>query len=241
METEILDHEFEEADELEILEETEYNEELEALVRIIYLKYLLIAAPELDLVGDFSSVEKYSWFVDALRLTLENELPFFLLDERFLKSAEDVLYSKRFEYNHIETFNEMINDVIFKINKLRSLSESEKATGIKNYASWNKRLRQLPSNISQKEFLRTLAYDSIVLEGTMDGEIPELPSWYITASINYIATLLPEFYEEYPVAYVTTMAFLESETKKRGFWHTYERKSAERATKQMQYIKRKEE
>lgn len=228
-----------EKEKLEQFEDCEYA--IESAIRMFYLKYLLITSPELDLVKDFSSPVDYGWFIDALNITLETEFPFFLLEDYYLKNAEEVLYSKRFDYNQLDVYNEVINDTIVKINKLRALSDSEKATGIKKYVSWNKMVRCLPSEINKEDFIRTLAYDAIVLRAAIDGIIPEMPENFITASTNYIAALIPEIYEKYPLAYETTMKFLETETKKRGLHHMYERKAAKVATKKMQYVKRKEE
>lgn len=219
-------------------------EEFDALsdaMQIMYLKNLLIVAEEDELKNMCSTPEDYAWFIDTLNIALSAEPAFFLLDEKFLRKAETSLYNKRFEYHRLEGYNDVINEIIGKLNELHNLSDYNKAVKARDYIAWNLDVRKLPVNLSVVDLYRTLAFDAFVLDATMDSDIPEIDTSFFIASTNYITEVAPDYYETYPQAKEVTLDFLEKESKKRGFWNRYERKAAHEATQQIQKIKTKEE
>lgn len=220
------------------------NEEFDPLqdsMNIMHLKNTLIIAKEIDIVGEHSSPEDYGWFIDTLNIALGEEPAFFLMDDEFIKSAEAVLQNKRYEYQGLEGYNAVINEIIGKINALKNLSAYEKAVKVKNYVLWNIETRNLPITLSNQDLYKTLAFDSVVLEATMDGEIPEISTPLFVASTNYISAMAPTFYDEYPLAKETTLSYLETESKKHGLRNWHDRRVAKTAVKKLQKTKAKEE
>lgn len=206
-------------------------EQLQDSMHIMDLKNILIIAKKYDIIEDISSPEDYGWFIDTLNIALGEEPAFFLMDEEFLKIAEKVLQSKRFEYQHLEGYNDVINEIIGKINTLENSSSYEKAVKVKNYILWNIETRGLPITLSNQDLYKTLAYDSIVLEATSDGEIPEITTPLFVASTNYILATAPDFYDAYPLAKETTISYLEEESKKHGLHNWHNRRVAKSAVK----------
>lgn len=228
------------------MEKDNYNEleessELRDKLHIMYLKSLLIMASELDLVDMYKDADDYGWFIDTLSIALEEEPAFFLLDERFLQMASEILESKRFEYRTLPNYNDVANTAVGLINELRALSPYQKNLKVQNYIAWNLDTRNLPANLSMQDLYRTLGYDAIVIDACMDGEVPEITTPFFIASTNYIASIAPEFYDASPLARETTLTHLEEESKKRGFWNYKKREAAKKTVKEIQKIKVKEE
>lgn len=71
--------------------------------------------------------------------------------------------------------------------------------------------------------------------------IGEVDAVYFFSSTNYLAKMVPEFYQENPIRITLTMAELDKHAKKRWIWNYEERAFAKDAIKNVQKIKTKEE
>lgn len=217
------------------------SDETQDKIDIIFLKNQLIASKEIDLKQICSSPEDYGIFIDILNIALGQEPAFFLLTDDFLKAAEDVLYSKRFDYRHIENYNEVINEIIGRINRLRTVSQDIKDRQARAYADWNLSVRQVGSNISLTEFYKLLGHDALLIQELLKGNIDELNPFYFFSSTNYLLTVMPEFYETHPEIVDLTMKKLDESINKRWFWNKHEREYAKEISKNLQKVKVKEE
>lgn len=213
--------------------------DLEDKKNIIYLRNQLINAETSSLKKIYSSEEDYAFFLDTLNIALDSDPIFFILDESIIKKAEDILHEKRFDYRH-PVFNTVINEIIRRINALNSLPENIKNIQRRQYVAWQQNIRET-SFSGKDDFLRALAYDAQLMEKLYCGHIGEVNPIYFFSSTNYLAKVLPEFYQEDEERINLTMAQLDKHAKKRWIWNYPERAFAKDAIKNMQKVKTKEE
>lgn len=217
------------------------SDETQDKIDIIFLKNQLIASKEIDLKQLCSDPENYGIFIDVLNIALDQEPAFFFLTDEFLEAAEDVLHSKRFDYRPIDNYNEVINDIIGRINHLRTVPQDVKDRQARAYADWNLTVRQIGSNISLTDFYKILGHDAILIQELLKGNIDELDPFYFFASTNYLLTVMPELYETHPEIIDLTMEKLDRSINKRWFWNKGERTYAKEIRKNLQKVKVKEE
>lgn len=213
--------------------------DLEDKKNIIYLKNQLINAETASLKTIYSSEEEYGFFIDTLNIALDSEPIFFLSDESIIKKAEDILHEKRFDYRSSD-FNTVINEIIGRINALKSVPENIVNLQRRQYVVWQQNIRET-SFSSKEDFLRALAYDALLMERLYRGHIGEVDPIYFFSSTNYLAKTLPEFFQEDEERISLTMAQLDKHAKKRWIWNYPERAFAKDAIKNMKKIKAKEE
>lgn len=213
--------------------------DLEDKKNIIYLKNQLINAKIENLKEIYSSEDDYGFFLDTLNIALDAEPVFFIIDESILRKAEDILYHKRFDYK-IPEFNSVINEIIGRINAIKSTPESVKNVHRRQYSIWQQKIRET-SFSSQEDFLQGLAYDAIVMERLYQGEIGEVDPVYFFSSTTYLTKILPEFYQEDEKRIDLTIERLEEHASKRWIWNWAERSFAKAAIKNLQKVKTKEE
>ncbi len=214
---------------------------LQDKIDIIFLKHQLICAPEIDLTEAFSAEEEYGAFIDIFNVALEAEPAFFLLNDEFLKTAEGILYSKRFEYMHTANYNEIINDIIGRINHLKGIHPYLISHQVSSYINWNLEVRQLGSIMKETEFYRVLGRDANLIQGLINGDIEDIEPYYFFSSTNYLATVMPELYEQNPEMLDMTMQKLDHSIQKRWFWNLAERDFARETQKKLYKVKSKEE
>lgn len=220
---------------------TEGIDELQDKIDVIMLKHQLIVADIADLKQEYASPEEYGIFIDILNVALTLEPAFFLLDDTFIKKAEDILYSKRFDYMNVENYNEVINEIIGKLNILKTKPRYLRTAQVKSYIAWNLEVRQLGNQISQYELYNVLSQDGVVLSSLIEKDLSEIAPYYFFSSTNYLATVVPEIYRENPEIQDITMEKLDESTKKKGFWNWAERDFARATAQNIQKTKKNEE
>lgn len=213
--------------------------DLENKKNIIYLRNQLINADTDSLKKLYSTEDAYAFFLDTLNIALDSEPFFFIIDESIIKKAEEILYSKRFEYKHSD-INAVINEIIGRINELNAIPENIKNLRRRQYVNWQQNIRET-SFSGKDDFLRSLAYDAQLMEKLYCEHIGEVDEVYFFSSTNYLAKMVPEFYQEAPIRITLTMAELDKHAKKRWIWNYAERAFAKDAIKNVQKIKTKEE
>lgn len=207
----------------------------------IFLKHQLIAAEEIDLKEAHSAEEEYGAFIDILNVTLESEPAFFLLDDILIKAAEDVLYHKRFDYSKVLNYNDIINEIIGRINSLKNINSYIRHQQRNAYIAWNLDVRQLGTTMSEQEFYKILAHDANLIQSLINGNLSELEPYYFFASTNYLITVMPELYQEHPEMIALTTEKLDLSMNKRGFFNWAERDFAKETKKNFQKVKFKGE
>ena len=213
--------------------------DLEDKKNIIYLRNQLINAETSSLKKIYSDEDAYAFFIDTLNIALDTEPVFFLLDESILEKAEAVLYEKRFEYRHPD-INSVINEIISRLNHLNSISENIKRLHIKQYIIWHQSVRETVF-MNKDDFLSALAYDAQLMEKLYSHHMGEIAPANFFSSTNYLAKVVPEFFQEDPVRIELIMTELDKHAKKRWIWNHAERAFAKDAIKNIQKIKTKEE
>ncbi len=215
----------------------EVSDELQDKLDIIVLKHQLICAAQIDLKKEYEGEEEYGMFIDILNEALSQEPVFFMLDERFLRTAEDIVHNKRFDYNRVSNYNEVINEIIGKINSIRTMPDDIKQRQVQAYVAWNLNIRQLGGRITQEDFYKILGYDAELISGLINKDLSGLERYYFFSSANYLIEALPEMFVEYPDALEQTTAKLDASSKKRGFWNWAERDFAKVTKKKLQKVK----
>lgn len=214
-----------------------YN--LEDKKNIIYLRNQLINGDLSNLKAIYSDEDDYGFYLDTLNIALDSEPVFFLLDDEMLKKAEDILHHKRFDYRNPD-FCKVINEIIGRINELRALPEGIKNVQRRQYVMWQQQKRETVFT-SKDDFLQGLGYDALLMEKLYQGNLDEMDPVYFFASTNYLAKVLPEFYQEDPTRIELTMSRLDQHAKKRWIWNKAERDFAKDAIRNIQKVKTKEE
>lgn len=213
--------------------------DLEDKKNIIYLKNQLIHGELASLKKIYASEDDYAFFLDTLNITLDTEPVFFLLDESLLSKAEEVLHSQRFTYKN-KDFVTVINEIIGRINALRSTPENIKAMQCRQYSIWQQQVRET-SFANKEDLLRGLAYDAIIMEKLYQEHLGETDAIYFFASTNFLAKTLPEFYQEKQERIDLTMQRLDAHASKKWIWNWAERDFAKKAIQNLQKVKTKEE
>lgn len=208
---------------------------------VIFLKHQLIASEEIDLKEAHATEEGYGAFIDILNVALETEPAFFLLDDILVKAAEDVLYHRRFDYNKVLNYNEIINEIIGRFNALKTISPYIRQQQRNAYITWNLDVRQLGTAMSEREFYKILAHDANLIQSLVNGSLDDIEPYYFFASTNFLTTVMPELYQAHPEMVELTMEKLDSSLKKRGFWNWAERDYAKETKKNLQKVKVKGE
>ena len=215
----------------------EVSDELQDKLDIVVLKHQLICAAQIDLKKEYEGEEEYGMFIDILNEALTQEPVFFMLDERFLRIAEDIVHNRRFDYNRVSNYNEVINEIIGKINTIRTTPEDIKQRQVQAYVAWNLQVRQLGGRITQEDFYKILGYDAELISGLINKDLSDLPQYYFFSSTNYLLSALPELFEEYPDVLEQTTTKLDESSKKRGFWNWAERDFAKVTKENLQKVK----
>lgn len=215
----------------------EVSDELQDKLDIIVLKHQLICAAQIDLAKEYEGEEEYGMFIDILNEALTQEPVFFMLDDRFLKIADDIVHNKRFDYYKVSNYNEVINEIIGKVNSIRSMPDDIKARQVQAYVAWNLQVRQLGGRITQEDFYKILGYDAELISGLINKDLSDLPQYYFFSSTNYLLAALPELFEEYPDVLEQTTRRLDESSKKRGFWNWAERDFAKVTKENLQKVK----
>lgn len=213
--------------------------DLEDKKNIIYLKNQLIHGDVEKLKEIYSSEEGYAFYIDTLNIALDAEPVFFLLDDSILSKVEAIFYHKRFDYKTPD-INAVINEIIGRLNRFRSMPEGIKNMQCRQYSMWQQQVRET-SFMSKEDLLRGLAYDAILMEKLYQEKLGELDSIYFFASTNFLAKTLPEFYQEDQTRIDLTMERLDQHASKRWIWNWAERDFAKKAIKNIQKVKTKEE
>jgi hypothetical protein len=206
---------------------------------IIYLKNQLINADTENLLKYYSEEDDYAFYLDTLNIALDSDPIFFMLDEQITRRAEDVLYTQRFKYKN-STINAITNEIISQLNSLKNTPVNTKKIKIQQYIEWQKNIRETFYS-NKEEFFGSLAYDAILMEKLYCGYIGEVDLVYFFSSTNYLAKMLPEFYQQDPRRIDLTMEKLDKHAKKRWIWNYAERAFAKDAIHNIQKIKTKEE
>ena len=214
---------------------------LQDKIDIIFLKHSLLNAQELNLAEACTSAEDYGAFIDILNVALEEEPAFFILNGELLQTVQDIVHRKRFDYNHLENYNEIINDIISKVNALKTVDPSIVYRQVQAYVNWNLSVRQLGQTISVGEFYTALNEDAVLLSGLINGNIDDIDPYYFFSSTNYFATIMPELYQKHPRMLEITLDKIDASIKKRGFWNWAERDFARETQNNLQKVKTKEE
>ena len=189
--------------------------DLEDKKNIIYLKNQLVHG-DLDQLKDiYSEEEAYAFYLDTLNIALDAEAVFFLLDDSLLTKAAEIMYHKRFEYKD-PNINAVTNEIIGRINAIRGVPEGIKNMQLRQYAIWQQQMRET-SFSGVPDLLRALAYDAILMEKLYCGDLGETDAIYFFSSTNYLAKVLPEFYQEDQTRIDLTMQRLDDHTKNVGY------------------------
>ena len=217
------------------------TDDLQEKIDVVYLRNNIIAAKEVNLKESCSSEEEYGGFIDVFNIALEREPAFFLMDDNFQKIAEDVLYSKRIEYMRKGNYNEVINDIITKLNMMRMMPADIKLHKASSYVSWNLATHQVDAGISQQDFYVLLAHDALLIQGLLNGNIDDIEPFYFLSSTNYLATVMPELYQQFPEMIDLTMAKMDELAKAKDIKNFAMRQYAKQAQTYFQKVKTKGE
>lgn len=206
---------------------------------IIYLRNQLINGDEESLKKIYSTEDDYGFFLDTLHIALDTEPTFFLLNEEIFSKAENLLHHKRFDYKS-SALQSVINEIIGRMNVLRNMPANIKQIQRRQYLLWQRKVRET-SFSSEEDFLQALAYDALLMEKLYRGSLGETDAIYFFGSTNYLAKMLPEFYQEDDKRITLTMNRLEDHANKRGLIRWPERSFAKGTIKNIQKVKTKEE
>ncbi|MBQ2910611.1 MAG: hypothetical protein IJE53_07360 [Bacilli bacterium] len=213
--------------------------DLEDKKNIIYLKNQLIHGDVKKLKELYSSEDGYAFFLDTFNIALDTEPIFFLLDDSILRKAEDIFYNKRFDFKD-PNITQVTNEIIGRLNSIRAVPENIKNLKCRQYSMWQQQIRGTAFT-SKDDLLGGLAYDAILMEKLYQGKLGEVDAVYFFASTNYLAQVLPEFYQEDPARIDLTMARLDAHASKLWIWNWAERDFAKKAINNLQKVKAKEE
>ena len=214
-----------------------YN--LEDKKNIIYLRNQLINGDEEVLKRIYSSKADYGFFIDILNIALSTEPIFFILNDDIFLKAESLLQHRRFDYKD-PNFTAIINEIIEKMNHLRRMPEDIRRIQRRQYMLWQRQQRETHFS-SEEDFYAALSYDAVLMEKLYCRSLGETDPIYFFGSTNYLAKMLPEFYQADPTRITLTMQRLDQYATMRGFKHWPERGFAKDAIKNIQKVKTKEE
>ena len=164
---------------------------------------------------------------------------FFIMDELIIKKVEDVIHNKRFDFKTPE-FTIVINEIIWRLNKLKGIPESIKLEKRRQYSMHHQELREM-SFSSIDDFIKGLAYDAILMEKLYQGRLGQLDPVYFFSSTTYLSKVFPEFYQEDENRINLTIQRLNIHAGKKWIWNWAERSFAEKTIKTIQKVKIKEE
>lgn len=215
------------------------SDELATKIDIIYFKGTLIELPTAELQEAFSKKEDYRMFLQALNSTLKQEPAFFLLSDKLIKRAEDILYEHRFTYKDEEIIN-LINEIIIGFNRLNNMDDKTKKDSLKVYEEEQSQKRGIFIR-NRDELIFMTSHDTSVMHAMMVGKSVRWESYYFIGSTNYLVNTIPEFYIEYQALTQQTIKNLEKITSNNSFPNLLIKPSAEKSIKNIQKIKIKEE
>lgn len=213
--------------------------ELQDKIDIIYLRNQLLAGPIDEMRKLIDNYDNYGTYIDILNVALYEERAFFILFESLLTKAQDLMQSKRFDYQD-PIYNQIINEIIGKINAIRTLPLDIKEQQAKSYIEWQCQVRGT-GPIKSNEFCEAMAYDAELLAKMFDKDLGDLNNFYFYSSMNYFTETIPEFFQQNPEIRELTMKKLEELSSKKGFWNFAERAYAREAKENFMKIKKKEE
>lgn len=208
------------------------------LMNVMMMKNNLINAGEKLLIDNYKGEEDYAFFIDTVNVLIDTELSFLLLDSRYIKKIEAVIYKYRFDYKD-KDYLAVVNEIITKFNEVNGYSDSLKEAMTDSYLKNQCELRKYDFS-DMEEFNLSLMYDAICLMAMKENQeqlITNETLFY--CSSNYFINVIPEIYEDDRVCEMTDR-IINRRLNKFDLFGGNLKKFAKETTDSIQKIKRRE-
>lgn len=166
----------------------------EEFVRIITYKTNIIRDNATSLLKKYQTKEQYEQFLkDTLHL-LEEEKPFFILDDSYKEKVYTVIAHLRFEHKDKE-LNNMANAIITELNTLSLYKPEAENEVIDAYICYNEDVRELVFS-DLEDFLNTIAQDYDLYVALMARDITTVDDIIFIGGINIFMAECPDLFKE---------------------------------------------
>lgn len=198
----------------------------------IILKNMLINTP-INIIQEVNNNGLRIDFLKSIINLLNIEDGFILMDPKFLIKIEEFIYTDRFKYKTNNENSELVNNIIYKINNLKSKTELQINIIKYNYLCYQEECRKL-SFVYEEQFFNSIAYDAVIYENfTKLLPINIENDYFFLGTTNYFINVMPELYKN-PLFLKQTIDIIDSRYKKTIFGNKKLKKFAKETKKSLQ-------
>lgn len=202
------------------------------------IKNLLITTPQKALDQGWTK-QDLIMFIKTTNKILSEEPAFFLLDQKLISGVEAVINNHRFNCKD-NSITDGINNIIIRINHLKSLSAEEQKQQLQIYVENQQQIREIVF-LNNHDLLVGISYDKILAGQLVEERLRDVNPSYFFSSTNYLIKKLPHIYMVNPRRLELTVNKLNEHANKKGLLYWAERSTAKRIIKNLEKVKTKGE
>lgn len=158
----------------------------------------LISANLDDLLEECQKEDEYIQFLSSLRLLLKNDHLFFNYLPEVIEFLFTIINQKRFSFGTQGDIRNLENEIICKLNHIRSSLNQEDA----DFYHKMQQILRMTDYDNRKQVLTSMSYDMILLLKLEKDELDSTNPYLFLQSTSYLTSTFPEYYKKHP-NYVT--------------------------------------
>lgn len=174
---------------------------IEDFVRLINYKSSIIRDEKKTLLEKYNSKELYEQFLQDTLTLLEDERPFFILDDSFRSKIYEVIGIYRFEFRD-KKLNDMANQIITELNGMTLYTTETENNIIDEYICMQEDVRELVFS-DLKDFIDTIAKDADFYEAISSSDLTKIDDIIFIGGTNFFLAIIPKLYQDKKVLELT--------------------------------------
>lgn len=174
---------------------------IEDFVRLINYKSSIIRDEKKTLLEKYNSKELYEQFLQDTLTLLEDERPFFILDDSFRSKIYEVIGIYRFEFRD-KKLNDMANQIITELNGMTLYTTETENNIIDEYICMQEDVRELVFS-DLKDFIDTIAKDADFYEAIASSDLTKIDDIIFIGGTNFFLAIIPKLYQDKKVLELT--------------------------------------
>lgn len=180
---------------------------------LISLKFQLLNFTKKDFMEAYPSADDFKDLLYGILYVMNEELPFFALDDDILDKIDDVNNELRFLYPDVES-RDLGNTLLHNIASIRHLEQSRKSELLVQYIKNQLNVRRYrPTKnftLTIDQFLDLLSFDYVVYDGLINQQYDYFfQEGNFLSSTNSFLTLWPELYQHNPEFLLATQDIIQ--------------------------------
>ncbi len=174
---------------------------IEDFVRLTNYKTNIIRDDKKTLLKKYNTKELYEQFLQDTLTLLEDEKPFFILDDSFRDKIYEIIGIYRFEFKD-KKLNDMANQIITELNGMSQYTPEIENDIIDEYICMQEDVRELVFS-DLKDFIDTLSKDSDLYEALSSQDLTNIDDIIFIGGTNFFLAAIPKLYQDKSILELT--------------------------------------